>query len=51
MEPGTTLACLKQAFAAGYDNADHAREDPDLVPLRDLPEFQQLLSASETGSN
>ncbi|MFM9962486.1 MAG: TPR end-of-group domain-containing protein [Planctomycetaceae bacterium] len=38
-----SLACLKEAVAAGYDNIDHIQQDTDLTPLRKLPEFQALL--------
>ncbi|MFM9962961.1 MAG: TPR end-of-group domain-containing protein, partial [Planctomycetaceae bacterium] len=38
-----SLACLKEAVAAGYDNFEHIQQDSDLTPLRELPEFQALL--------
>ncbi|MFM9962485.1 MAG: TPR end-of-group domain-containing protein [Planctomycetaceae bacterium] len=38
-----SLACLKEALAAGYDNFDQIQQDTDLTPLRKLPEFQSLL--------
>ncbi|MBC7822122.1 MAG: serine/threonine protein kinase, partial [Planctomycetaceae bacterium] len=38
-----SLACLKEAVAAGYDNFDHMQQDSDLTQLRKLPEFQALL--------
>ena len=37
------LATLRQAVAAGYSNFKHMATDPDLAPLRDLPEFKALL--------
>ena len=37
------LATLRQSFAAGYSNVKHMATDPDLAPLRDLPEFQELI--------
>jgi tetratricopeptide (TPR) repeat protein len=41
-----SLACLKEAIAAGYDDFAHARKDSDLTALRDLPEFQKLVKAN-----
>ena len=38
-----SLACLKEAVTAGYDNFDNIEQDTDLTPLRTLPEFQTLL--------
>ncbi len=38
-----SLACLKEAIFAGYDNFSHIREDADLTPLRGRPEFETLL--------
>lgn len=38
-----SLACLKEAIAAGYDNFERARKDSDLAALRELPEFQKLI--------
>ena len=37
------LATLRQAVAAGYSDFKHMATDPDLAPLRDLPEFQALI--------
>ena len=37
------LATLRQAVAAGYSDFKHMATDPDLAPLRDLPEFQELI--------
>jgi hypothetical protein len=37
-----SLACLKEALAAGYHNFHHMTQDTDLVPLRGLPEFENL---------
>jgi non-specific serine/threonine protein kinase len=36
------LATLKLAFQAGYGNMEWAMRDPDLVPIHDEPEFQEL---------
>ena len=36
------LTCLKHAVAAGYNDFDHMKQDTDLTPLRDLPEFEAL---------
>ena len=41
------LATLREAIAAGYKDFAHLQKDPDLVPLRDLPEFKALLPGSE----
>ena len=38
-----SLACLKEAVAAGYDDFEHMQQDSDLTPLRELPEFPALL--------
>ncbi len=40
-----SLACLKEAIAAGYHNFDHMRQDTDLAPLRGLPGFEDLFPA------
>ena len=37
------LATLREAIAAGYKNFAHMQKDPDLAPLRDLPEFNELI--------
>ena len=37
-----SLACVKEALAAGYDNFEHMRKDTDLQPLHGLPEFEAL---------
>ena len=37
------LATLREAIAAGWKNFAHMQKDPDLTPLRDLPEFKALL--------
>lgn len=37
------LETLERAIAAGYSNAKQMRQDEDLTPLRNLPEFQKLL--------
>jgi formylglycine-generating enzyme required for sulfatase activity/thiol-disulfide isomerase/thioredoxin len=38
------LETLREAFTAGYSNLDWAETDPDLRPLRALPEFAPLIS-------
>jgi len=45
-----TLACLEEAVAAGYKDFEHARSDPDLTALRELPEFQKLVSGKTQAS-
>lgn len=42
-----SLTCLTEAIAAGFKNFEHARKDPDLSALRDLPEFQNLVKEPE----
>ena len=37
------LATLREAIAAGWKDFAHMQKDPDLTPLRDLPEFQELI--------
>ena len=37
------MAALRRAVQAGFRNAPHAREDPDLEALRPRPDFQMLL--------
>ena len=37
------LATLREAIAAGYKDFAHMQTDPDLTPLRDLPEFKELI--------
>ncbi len=44
--PGEALEMLKSAKEAGWANLDWAKRDPDLISLRDNPEFQQLCRAS-----
>jgi serine/threonine protein kinase/Tfp pilus assembly protein PilF len=41
-QPGEALEMLKAAKEAGWANLDWAKRDPDLISLRDVPEFQQL---------
>jgi tetratricopeptide (TPR) repeat protein len=41
------LDALQAAIAAGWNDAAHIAKDPDLAPLRDLPEFQELLKSME----
>ena len=43
------LATLRQSIAAGYSNFKHLASDPDLAPLRDLPEFQELFKPKPRG--
>jgi tetratricopeptide (TPR) repeat protein len=39
------LGMLEQAVAAGFKKPDHIRHDGDLMPLRPLPEFQEILDS------
>ena len=36
------IAVLRQSIAAGFQNAEHMRKDPDLDSLRGREEFRQL---------
>jgi len=40
---------LRRAVELGYDDVEWMRNDPDLKPLHDLPEFRELLE--RLGSN
>jgi hypothetical protein len=42
-----SLATLREAIAAGWKDFDHIQKDPDLAPLRDLPEFKTLWPGKE----
>ena len=42
------LATLREAIAAGWKDFAHMQKDPDLTPLRDLPEFRALLPGSDS---
>lgn len=42
-----SLACLKEAIAAGYDNFDHLRKDTDLTALHGLPEYEALFPKTD----
>jgi eukaryotic-like serine/threonine-protein kinase len=41
------LALLRQAIAAGFNDAAHLKEDPDLEPLRAREEFGKLVAELE----
>ncbi|MDE6522862.1 MAG: retroviral-like aspartic protease family protein [Muribaculaceae bacterium] len=41
------METLKKAEEKGYDNYVHIREDYDLDPLHDMPEFQELIRRLE----
>ena len=36
------LTTLREAIAAGWKDFAHIPKDPDLAPLRELPEFKAL---------
>jgi tetratricopeptide (TPR) repeat protein len=44
-----SLACLREALAAGFNNFEHMKQDPDLAALQDLPEFQKLFPGKSAG--
>ena len=37
------LACLRESISAGWSDFEHMRQNPDLVVLRELREFEELL--------
>ncbi|MBN1442500.1 MAG: hypothetical protein JXA90_07315 [Planctomycetes bacterium] len=37
------LEALEASVKAGFDDADHMEQDPDLDPLRNLPRFRKLI--------
>ena len=41
------LATLRESIAAGWKDVAQMQKDPDLTPLRDLPEFKALLPGSD----
>jgi serine/threonine-protein kinase len=41
------METLRQAVAAGYKDDAKVKQDPDLKPLHDLPEFKQLVAELE----
>lgn len=41
-----SLRMLKAAISEGFNRGRFMQEDPDLAPLRELPEFQELLKLS-----
>jgi hypothetical protein len=38
------MTWLKQAVAAGFKNAEHIKQDPDLDALRERDDFKALLA-------
>ena len=42
------LDWLGRAIQAGFDDPDHARNDPDLESIRDHPRFEALLKSKRT---
>jgi tetratricopeptide (TPR) repeat protein len=44
--PGDALRSLRRAVDLGYRDFAWMREDPDLEPLRDHPQFRALLAAA-----
>lgn len=42
-EPDRAIATLRQAIDAGYANFAWVKQDPDMNPLRENPQFQALL--------
>jgi non-specific serine/threonine protein kinase len=44
------LGALTKAWDAGYKDADWARRDPDLAPLRGEAEFERLFAGPAGGA-
>ena len=42
-----SVAALRTAFEKGYRSFGHVRQDDDLDPIRDLPEYQDLMAEYE----
>jgi hypothetical protein len=40
------LATFREAIAAGWKDFAHMQQDPDLIPLRELPEFKACCRSS-----
>jgi clan AA aspartic protease (TIGR02281 family) len=45
--PEDAVAALRTAFEKGYRSFGHIRQDDDMSPLRELPEFKALMSEYE----
>ena len=43
------VALLRRAVQAGYNDAAHMKQDPDLNPLRQRDDFQKLLKEIDKG--
>ncbi len=39
-----SFACLRESIAVGWNDFDHMQQDPDLAVLRDLQDFEELMS-------
>ena len=44
------LATLREAITAGWKDFDQIHKDPDLAPLREVPEFKVLFKSSQKKS-
>ena len=49
-EADRAVAWLKQAVAAGFNNAAHLKKDTDLDALRQRPDFRKLLAELDAGN-
>jgi hypothetical protein len=45
------LETLKKAIAYGYGNLEWIKQDPDLLLLRDDPEFQKLVNRGQAAGS
>jgi hypothetical protein len=46
-QSGLAMDWLKQAIAAGYQDAAHIKEDTDLAPRREREDFKNLIAELE----
>ncbi len=46
--PDAALAALEQSILRGFNQAGAMQEDPDLVTLRELPRFKELVETAST---
>jgi adenylate cyclase len=49
--PDRGMELLKKGISRGYKNIEHLRTDPDLDPLRGMPEFEGIMRGLEGEAN